>query len=45
MHEEMRAEDASEDVRHGKDCRGDELPPELHSKVEHLTQQKLVKER
>nr|WP_321464296.1 transposase [uncultured Desulfobulbus sp.] len=45
MHEEMKATDAAEDARHGKDRRGDELPPELRGKGDRLARLKQAKER
>ena len=45
MQAEMKATDAAEDARHGKDRRGDELPPELRSKGERLARLEQAKER
>ena len=45
MHEEMKATGAAEDAQHGKDRRGDELPPELRGKRERLAQLEQAKER
>jgi transposase len=45
MHEEMKTADAVEDARYGKDCRGDELPPDLRGKQERLSRLRQAKER
>ena len=45
MHKEMKAADAAEDARHGKESQGDELPPDLRSKRERLTRLQEAKER
>lgn len=45
MHEEMKAADATEDALHGKDRRGDELPPALRGKQERLARLQEAKER
>lgn len=45
MQEEMKAVDAADDARYGKDRRGDELPPELRGKGERLARLQAAKER
>ena len=45
MQTEMKAADAAEDARHGKESLGDEMPPELRSKRERLTRLQAAKER
>ncbi|WP_394708735.1 hypothetical protein [uncultured Desulfobulbus sp.] len=45
MHKEMKAADAAEYARHGKESQGDELPPDLRSKRERLTRLQEAKER
>ncbi|MDD2469280.1 MAG: transposase [Desulfobulbus sp.] len=45
MQAEMKDADAADDARHGKDRRGDELPPELRSKRERLARLQEAKER
>ena len=45
MHEEMKAADATEDALHGKDRRGDELPPALRGKQERLARLQEARER
>ena len=45
MHKEMKAADAADDARHGKDRRGDELPADLRGKRERLARLQEAKER